>query len=362
MTYTSQQYNANYFSGANITISMGPCILTQAFGIEASVEQTKRPIYGYNSQYFDAVAKGLVLVNGRLYINFISPRYLTVTIHRFHQVMNAWTVALRNNDPDTLAEYLRTSSAGASLFSAIHRQLHIPMDIFPLQDGEEFPGEGGQEYTVDFGDSQYNISPETAFHSETFQPTFADLLDDFFESDAEVEGLQRIMWGNNSSFISDADLGGTSRRMMSINSDLENQYSIANISNRSDNAIDRVSSFVRPDQIGHPIDLKKGVDITITYGQPFGDPVTSTSFHYDHSTSRVIEGVHFIGESFQIFANNEPIMDVYPFIARNTHAISVPSPMNEPVTTSNTQQNWLESTPSPPDPTYGPVDLPNHVI
>lgn len=66
-----------YYSGAQITIWFGDIWVDDITAISWQYNQEKRPIYGYASQHFDAVAKGQVLVQGQLRINFRNQGYLS---------------------------------------------------------------------------------------------------------------------------------------------------------------------------------------------------------------------------------------------------------------------------------------------
>lgn len=63
-------YTHDFFSGANVGVWFGGVLFSEAIGIEYSLVQSKRPIYGWASQLFDAVADGIVQAAGTLYINF----------------------------------------------------------------------------------------------------------------------------------------------------------------------------------------------------------------------------------------------------------------------------------------------------
>lgn len=328
MNHVRQVYNADYFSGANITIAMGPAILTQAFGVSWQVDQLKRPIYGYNSQYYDAIAKGIVQVNGSLYLNFVSPRYLTVTIHRFHQMMQTWqnivsttTSTARVNQ---LSDYLQTNASAMNLFTLIGSMLNTPEAILQLLGTESLPlfnQSRPWSYQIpvtgeDPGDSSVSASPERIYRNQQAPRDFGTLLEDFYSSDEAVSGITELLWGDNSSLINDP--GGEFNTSIS-EARVNGQWSLSEIARDSGDPFDMTSSYGRPDQIGHPMDGTQGVDITILYGNAFEAQVTNTTFQYDHSTSRIIKGVHFLGESSSVVANDEPLLDVYPFLARSVH-------------------------------------------
>jgi len=72
--------NFSYYSGAQISIWFGDIWIDDAVSIGWQYNQEKRPIYGYASQYFDSVAKGQIIIQGQLAINFREKGYLSAVI------------------------------------------------------------------------------------------------------------------------------------------------------------------------------------------------------------------------------------------------------------------------------------------
>ena len=81
-------YRYDFFSGANVGIWMGDVLVAEAIGIEFSLVQTKRPIFGWASTLFDAVAGGVVHVAGSLYLNFRQAHLFTSLIDRSTGAVN----------------------------------------------------------------------------------------------------------------------------------------------------------------------------------------------------------------------------------------------------------------------------------
>ncbi len=69
-------FGFEYFCGANVLVRVGNMPVLEATGISVSIQESKRPIYGYSSRFFDAVASGQVLVQGSLVINYVHQDYL----------------------------------------------------------------------------------------------------------------------------------------------------------------------------------------------------------------------------------------------------------------------------------------------
>lgn len=69
-------FGFEYFCGANVLVRIGSMPILEASGISFGARESKRPIYGYSSRHFDAMARGQVLVQGNLAINFVHQDYL----------------------------------------------------------------------------------------------------------------------------------------------------------------------------------------------------------------------------------------------------------------------------------------------
>jgi hypothetical protein len=70
------RYPFEYFCGANVVVYLDNFPLLEASGFTYSIRESKRPIYGYASRLYDAVARGQVLVEGTLLINYVHQDYL----------------------------------------------------------------------------------------------------------------------------------------------------------------------------------------------------------------------------------------------------------------------------------------------
>jgi len=66
----------DYFCSANVAVYIGSQPLLDAAGISYDIQESRRPIYGYSSRFFDAVSRGNVLVTGDLLVNYINQDYL----------------------------------------------------------------------------------------------------------------------------------------------------------------------------------------------------------------------------------------------------------------------------------------------
>jgi hypothetical protein len=69
-------FGYEYFCGANVVIEIENFPILEAIGIRINAQESKVPIYGYSSRHFDAVARGRVLIEGSLVINYVHQDYL----------------------------------------------------------------------------------------------------------------------------------------------------------------------------------------------------------------------------------------------------------------------------------------------
>ncbi len=83
--YGRRVYRYDAVTGAQISVYFGThTLVDDATAIQFALTQSKKPVYGYHSQYFDAVAKGVVIVHGRLFVNFIHQGYLRLLMKHAH--------------------------------------------------------------------------------------------------------------------------------------------------------------------------------------------------------------------------------------------------------------------------------------
>lgn len=74
-------YGYEYFCGANVVLELNGVPVFECVGLTYSINESKVPIYGYSSRHFDAVARGQVLVQGKLLVNYVDENYLYYVIN-----------------------------------------------------------------------------------------------------------------------------------------------------------------------------------------------------------------------------------------------------------------------------------------
>lgn len=112
-------FGYQYFCGANVVVEIEGFPLLETAGLQYSITESKRPIYGYSSRHFDAVARGQVVVQGALIINYVNQDYLFRAIEQglsnsgAIQSINTSTTAEEHQDQ--LANINQSSRLGAEL-------------------------------------------------------------------------------------------------------------------------------------------------------------------------------------------------------------------------------------------------------
>ena len=93
-------FGFEYFSGANVVVEIKGVPALECAGLSYEVSESKRPVYGYSSRFFDGVARGQVLVQGTILLNYVHEDY-------FQQVLK--TTVLNETDY-TYPEAVSTAS------------------------------------------------------------------------------------------------------------------------------------------------------------------------------------------------------------------------------------------------------------
>ena len=108
-----QIYPYDYFSGADCKIFFGDIWVDDIITLQWDVSQRKTPIYGYASQYFDAIAKGQVIVQGSMSVSFKEVGYLNL----IQSVINAQQKNSAQVIRHKVETYRAEAEAGLSKFT-----------------------------------------------------------------------------------------------------------------------------------------------------------------------------------------------------------------------------------------------------
>jgi hypothetical protein len=90
-------YGYEYFCGANVVVQVNNMPLLECAGLRYSVMESKRPLYGYSSRKFDAVAAGQILVEGALLVNYVDQHYLMKAISNGSEVVSEGPTILQGD-------------------------------------------------------------------------------------------------------------------------------------------------------------------------------------------------------------------------------------------------------------------------
>jgi hypothetical protein len=240
---------ATAYTGSNVSIFCGSNLITNVFGVSWELSQGKRPVYGYNSMYFDAIATGQVLVLGQLYINYQHPNYLSNLLQQYHADKGSNDIrSIANSEREILQQLLDNVQNNKGLNSNL---------------------------------SALNVQ-------------------EIFENPKLLARAEGIL---------------SRGQLDSIDIPLPN---LLTGERGEEDALYR-----RPDQFSSNQGLKEPLDIIITHGDPnLGDAMyRERTASYVPSSSIILRNIHFIGESQQVMSDDQPIMEVYKFIARNKQTV-----------------------------------------
>lgn len=83
------QNKFDFYSGSQITIWFGNICLDDVVSIQWNRTQDKKPLYGYASRQFDAVANGIVTVSGSFLVNFRQVGYISMLMNQIKSLYDS---------------------------------------------------------------------------------------------------------------------------------------------------------------------------------------------------------------------------------------------------------------------------------
>jgi len=255
-------YESDYFSGSQVQVMVGDVLIDNAVSVSFRSEQSRVPVYGYASPYFDFVAEGQVLIIGSLVVAFKEAGHLLFALQRYHN-QGGGHVRFRKGEsgaydvPTGTADKLRAAAGKADPGRVRYRNIEQIKQA--AQDGDQ--------------EAYHGLV--TSLHA---------LTDDEFEDAAEV--FEDAIWSGSSK-------GSPTRDSLYSRNFLED----------SGISYDELLRHRRADQ--YP-----PCDIWVTYGDmqaPDG---------VNHTVVKLLD-VYFQGQSQVISSNGEPVYEEMPFLARN---------------------------------------------
>ena len=147
---SSLPYEFSYYSGSQISIWFGDIWVEDINEISFQYSQQKRPIYGYASQYFDAVAEGQVLIQGNFVVNFKEKGYISYIINNIPKLESAVQTAKSGDDTkeelesmrDLISTHLKHGTFGPKSF----------LDLQTLAEEDDFLGQAKLYEDIVWGD------------------------------------------------------------------------------------------------------------------------------------------------------------------------------------------------------------------
>ena len=107
-TYDNSAY-LQYFTSTQARLYIGDLFIDQMVTIQWSMQQNNVPIFGYCSEYMDAIGRGRSVVQGQLVLNYVHQGYLYAALKNYEKKSGAGSTT--SQTATTLTKLLR---AGAS--------------------------------------------------------------------------------------------------------------------------------------------------------------------------------------------------------------------------------------------------------
>lgn len=255
-------YSFDYFSGSQISLRIDDIILDEAFYIRYSLNQSKVPIYGYASQYFNTVAAGTVLVTGSFLLNFKESLYLPAILKQH-------------------VDLVASTSVGSDTVSDSQRQEQVG-----LSGQEHLQGPVGSQASQVPSSSAGRVSAVEESDAVTVAGDITQMSDEEFERAAQ-QASSRI-WGEDSRSVR----AGSQSEDPAFTSNLRHGFRMDSESFRTHRRADQYPAF----------------DILITAGD--------TSNRFANSTVLRLVDCHIIGDGQEIRIDGAPVALEYNFIAK----------------------------------------------
>lgn len=248
----------NSYTGANVSIFIGDTLITNAFGITWELSAGKRPIFGYNGLHQQAFATGQVMLLGSLYLNFQAPNYLSYVLKKYFELKRQIFASA-----DQTEAIARLKNSRANLVNEF-KQLRPGETLSPATLNELFTDKAMQTQLI----------PAL---------TAGELLN--------VKAGSGVTYNNYKAGLAfDRNL-------------------------TTDEKTSKFAAYARPDQFVDAEDTKDAIDIVITFGNPGMRGRPGSTATYQAGSGIILRGVNFLGEGMTVMSDDQPVMEVYKFMA-----------------------------------------------
>jgi hypothetical protein len=109
----------NYFTSAQCRVYLGNLFLDELQSIQYVLQSNKVPVYGYASQFMDAIAQGRSLVQGQLAINYVMDRYLYVALGNYQKLFVDGQSSTEVGDTADLQTFIQSPSEVADKLDVV---------------------------------------------------------------------------------------------------------------------------------------------------------------------------------------------------------------------------------------------------
>ncbi len=269
-------YEYDYFSGSQVLVYFEDVLVDDCVRIAWSVQQNRQPIYGYASQYFNALADGNIIGAGSFWIAFKEAAYIPIILRH---------IASRRDVEDPLfASPAATPRNGARHHSGL------------LESAQEWQG-GTQEGGARQAGTVTRADVQRLMEAEARDPENADIAQLLRGYSINISAMSDREFENAAEVFEDAIwYGGNSRR--SGRSDaMSGNYAGGEIEDERAIAIRRADQF-------------PPFDILVT----FGDMNTPAA---NHTVVRLVDTVITNTQFGPVEPSGEPLYVQFDFICRN---------------------------------------------
>jgi hypothetical protein len=195
-------YEYDYFAGSQVLVYFEDVLVDDIVRVAWSINQSRQPIYGYASQYWNAVADGIVIGGGSVWLAYKEAAYIP-TILRY-------IAARKNGDEPLFASPALTPADGSSTHTGLMQSAELwqgdtleggalTTGVLQRADIERImraEAAGGDNADVERLLQQYaiNISAMSDRDFENLAETFEDAV--WYGGNSERSGRSDAMSGN----------------------------------------------------------------------------------------------------------------------------------------------------------------------
>jgi hypothetical protein len=199
-TYPSGDFG-KYFTTSQARMYIGNLFVDELNTVQYVLQGNKIPIYGYASRDFDAVGQGKALVQGQIYINFISEGYL-YTILKENKKLSQKLRSLEDSDAAHKEEFNNNVLMKDYLLKIANKAPSLPGNTGTTDENGNAVFNQPQDVRLQFVEQRMAqlaaIGPSIVDQGRSFQPldtvyANAVYLPVAFDLEIELEGAGRVV-------------------------------------------------------------------------------------------------------------------------------------------------------------------------